>query len=72
MEKGTNLTVESLYQYLAGFGTSISPFSEEMAVRSSSPDLHKTLIQASYDGISEKKLPRYPLGEPRDKIFKTA
>ena len=52
MEKGAHLTVESLDQYLAGFCTSISPISEEMAIRNSSPDLHKTLIQAFYDGIS--------------------
>ena len=33
MEKGAHLTVESLYQYFAGFCTSISPFSEEMTIR---------------------------------------
>ena len=44
----------SLYQYLAGFFTSITPFSEEMAIRNSSSDVHKTLIQAFYDGISPK------------------
>ena len=51
MEKGAHLMVESLYLYLAAFCTSISPFSEEMAIRNSSQDLHKTLIQAFYDGI---------------------
>ena len=51
MEKNAPLTVESLHLYLAGFCTSISPFTEEMAIRNSSQDLHKTLIQAFYDGI---------------------
>jgi len=51
MEKDKPLTVESLYLYLAGFCTSLSPFSEEMALRNSSPDLHKTIITAFYDGI---------------------
>jgi hypothetical protein len=51
MEKDKPLTVESLYLYLAGFCTSLSPFSEEMALRNSSPDLHKTIMTAFYDGI---------------------
>ena len=51
MKKDAPLTVKSLYLYLAGFCTSISPFSEEVAFRNSSQDLHKTLIQAFYDGI---------------------
>ena len=52
MDKRDPLTVESLHLYLAGFCTSISPFTEEMAIRNSSQDLHKTLIQAFYDGIA--------------------
>ena len=51
MKKDAPLTVESLYNYLAAFCTSISPFYEEMATQNSSQDLHKTLIQAFYDGI---------------------
>ena len=51
MERNAPLTVEALHLYLAGFCTSISPFTEEMAIRNSSPDLHKMLIQAFYDGI---------------------
>ena len=51
MKKDAPLTVESLHMYLAGFCTSISPFSEEMAFLNTSQDLHKTLIQAFYDGI---------------------
>ena len=42
MKKDAPLTVESLYQYLAGFCTSPT------AIRNSSPGLHKTLIQAFY------------------------
>jgi hypothetical protein len=43
--------VESLHTYLAGFCASISPFSDEIAFRATDQDLHKTLIQAFYDGI---------------------
>ena len=51
MKKETPLTVESLHTYLAGFCASISPFSDEIAFRATDQDLHKTLIQAFYDGI---------------------
>ena len=54
MKKDAPLTVEFLYQYLAGFCKSILPLSEDMANQNSSPDLFKTLIQVFYEGILPK------------------
>ena len=51
MTKDAPLTVNSLYQCLTGFCKSISPFSEDVANQNSSPDLHKTLVQAFHEGI---------------------
>ena len=51
VKKETHLTVESLHTtYLEGFCASISPFSEEIAFRTTNQDIYKTLIQALYDG----------------------
>ena len=38
----------------------MSPFSEEMTIRNSCQDLHKTLIQAFYDGIVQISFKRKP------------
>ena len=48
---GAPLTVESLQTYHSSFCKSLVPFSDEIVLLNTSPDLHVTLIKAFYEGI---------------------
>ena len=49
--QGTHMTVDSLHTYHSNFCKCLVPFSEEIALQNISPDLHRTLIKAFYDGM---------------------
>jgi hypothetical protein len=48
------LTLVALQKYLASFCKMLTTFAVEIAIQNSDPDLHKTLVQAFYDGISSQ------------------
>ena len=51
--QGTHMTVDSRHTYHSNFCKCLVPFSEEIALQSTSTDLHETLIKAFYDGIPQ-------------------
>ena len=54
MKKNIPLTLVALQTYLASFCKVLTYYAGEITLRNSDPDLHKTLVNAFYGGISSK------------------